>query len=1033
VHSHVGTAALVARYRLDPHLRGHNQRNHHPGYRSLKLIHSVPMKQRYVNFPGVRMHRRKSGLLVVVCVLGSGLISWAQIAQTNQAVTPGVLTANPASLNFGNVTVGSKQTLLDTLTSSGGSTLTVTQITPTGAGYSVGGVSLPLTLAPGQRVPFNVMFAPQSVGTSTGNLAIANTGSTAMVNVPLSGSGVPPGVLTANPTSLNFGNVTVGSKQTLLDTLTNSGGSTLTVTQITPSGAGYSMSGVSLPLTIAPGQSVPFNVMLAPQAVGTSTGNLSIVNTGSTALVSVSLSGSGVTPGVLTANPASLNFGNVTVGSKQTLLDTLTNSGGSTLTVTQITPTGAGYSVGGVSLPLTLAPGQRVPFNVMFAPQSVGTSTGNLAIANTGSTAMVNVPLSGSGVPPGVLTANPTSLNFGNVTVGSKQTLLDTLTNSGGSTLTVTQITPSGAGYSMSGVSLPLTIAPGQRVPFNVMFAPQAVGPSTGNLSIVNTGSTALVSLPLSGSGVTPGVLTANPASLNFGNVTVGTKQTLPETLTNSGGANVNVSQASVAGTGFSMNGLTPPVVLTPGQHYTFTVSFTPPATGKDSGNVSVVSDASNPNLAIPLTGTGTPQGQLAVSPAIIDFGDVVVGTNAQRTGTLSASGETVSVYSDVVNGSAFALSGLPSFPITIPAGQQVQFGVTFTPQADSVIPGNISFASNASNSPTIESLTGVGTHPVQPNPIVASFLPSDKIRLRAFNRYVVPHISAVMVRIDWSQIESNSAQGVYDFRTLDAELGHWTNQGKNVALLISLNDDGVLYGFPDPAVPAYVYTAAWALQCCNAPPLDTIQCQPGWSPFPAVYEKPFAAAAEPFLSAVLAHLDGNSHVLYVRPGFIEGGENTPVCHWIWPGLSKKVLLDYFTEMTNFVAGLHSTTRVVNNANAFMGGNPIADAEAAILHRAGVGIGMQDLSVADKTNYDNGKPCQDDWCAWATRYPDAYGYLQPGNEEQLGDPTIYIPFAKSFHIAALEVYATDLLIAYDPNNEYYPQYHGAYQQAFGLP
>jgi fibronectin type 3 domain-containing protein len=49
-----------------------------------------------------------------------------------------------------------------------------------------------------------------------------------------------------------------------------------------------------------------------------------------------------------------------------------------------------------------------------------------------------------------------------------------------------------------------------------------------------------------------------------------------------------------------------------------------------------------------------------------------------------------------------------------IPAGQHVQFTITFTPAGTGGASGNISFASNASNSPTIESLTGNGTPPPQ-------------------------------------------------------------------------------------------------------------------------------------------------------------------------------------------------------------------------------------------------------------------------------------------------------------------------------
>jgi hypothetical protein len=421
-------------------------------------------------------------------------------------------------------------------------------------------------------------------------------------------------------------------------------------------------------------------------------------------------------PGQLTIAPTSISFGIVDVGNNQSQPATLTNSGGSALKVTQVTPTGAGFSVSGLSFPVTLASGQSQGFTVIFKPKSAGTVTGNLAIANTGSTPTVNVALSGGAQTAGALTPSPSSLNFGSVQVGSNQTLPETLTNSGGSSVTVTQVNATGTGFSVSGLSFPLILATGQSQPFSVTFTPPSAGSSNGNLAIVSNASNSPLNVSLTGNGLAPGALTPSPSSLSFGSVQVGNNQQLSETLTNSGGVNVHISQATVAGTGFSMSGLTPPLLLTPGQHYTFSVTFTPPSPGNDSGNVSIVSDASNPNLTIPLSGTGTPvpQGQLAVAPTNMDFGNVIVGTNAQQTGTLSATGASVIVYSDIVNDSAFALSGLSSFPITIPAGQHVQFTVTFTPPGTGVASGNVSFTSNASNSPTIESLTGTGTPPPQ-------------------------------------------------------------------------------------------------------------------------------------------------------------------------------------------------------------------------------------------------------------------------------------------------------------------------------
>jgi hypothetical protein len=90
---------------------------------------------------------------------------------------------------------------------------------------------------------------------------------------------------------------------------------------------------------------------------------------------------------------------------------------------------------------------------------------------------------------------------------------------------------------------------------------------------------------------------------------------------------------------------------------------------------------------------------------------------------------------SDTLNGAAFALSGLPSYPIVIPAGQYVQFTVTFTPPGTGVASGSLSFFSNASNSPAVESLTGTGTPPPL-NSVNLSWTASTSQNVIGYNIY---------------------------------------------------------------------------------------------------------------------------------------------------------------------------------------------------------------------------------------------------------------------------------------------------------
>ena len=536
---------------------------------------------------------------------------------------------------------------------------------------------------------------------------------------------VSAGQITVNPASISFGSVPVGSSQTQSASLTNPGGFNVTVSQATVNATGFTLNGLSLPLTLSAGQSAIFSVTFAPPSSSPDSGTISLVtavplhgkghknaSTASTTLVTVSVSGTGIPAGQLAVAPSSVTFGSVQVGSSQSQSVALSNSGGMSITVSQATATGTGMSFSGLTLPVTLGAGQSTTFNATFAPQSAGNVNGNIAIVSDASNSTLNVALAGLGVTTGALAANPLSLTFGSVQLGSNQTQSETLTNSGGSSLTITQAAATGSGFSVSGLSLPLTLAAGQSATFSATFAPQSSGNANGSVSITSNASNPNLSISLSGAGATPGALGANPSSISFGSVQVGSSKTLFEAVTNSGGSSVTISQAAITGSAFTLSGLNLPMTLTAGQSVTFSLTFAPQSSTSASGSISIASNASNPTLSIPLSATGTAPGQLAASPAALSFGNVVVGTSQNQTGTLSASGASVTVSSAGITGAEFSLNGL-ALPLTLASGQTVSYTVTFTPQTSGTASANLSFVSNATT-PTAESLSGNGTAPPQ-------------------------------------------------------------------------------------------------------------------------------------------------------------------------------------------------------------------------------------------------------------------------------------------------------------------------------
>ena len=100
------------------------------------------------------------------------------------------------------------------------------------------------------------------------------------------------------------------------------------------------------------------------------------------------------------------------------------------------------------------------------------------------------------------LTISSTSVQFGNVSVNTPSTQPVILTSTGNAPVIVTSVSLSGAGFTLSGATFPVTLNPGLAVTLEVQFDPTVAGAATGSLTIQSNSSTngmAVVSLSASG------------------------------------------------------------------------------------------------------------------------------------------------------------------------------------------------------------------------------------------------------------------------------------------------------------------------------------------------------------------------------------------------------------------------------------------------------------------------------------------------------------------------------------------------------
>jgi hypothetical protein len=621
--------------------------------------------------------------------------------------TSSTLGASPATVSFGNIAVGSNSQQTVTLTNTGNASATISSLVATGSGFSVMGLATPVTIGANQSASFTAQFAPATTGAASGSITISSTANNSTLSIPVSGSGTQ-GSLTANPSTVSFGNVNVGASESSSVTLTNSGSAGVSISQANVSGTGFSISGLATPMTLGGGQSTSFTAKFSPTTSGNSTGSISIVSNSPNSPLVVGLTGAGVaSQPQITVTPTNINFGSESVGSSMSQTVSVSNPGNAALTVTQLTATGPGYSVNGPTMPMTINAGSSASFSAVFAPTSSGSANGSISVvSNAGPATMIT--MSGTGTAS-QLGASPAAVTFGSVLTGNSGSQTVTLTNSGTASLTISQATASGAGFSISGIATPLTINAGQMATFTAQFAPTTAGNATGTISIVSNAPNSPLTIALTGTGTQPQIA-ATPSTAAFGNVSTGTSNSQTITISNGGSASLTISSVSVTGAGFNISGINAPLTIAAGKNTTFNAVFAPTTAGAASGSIMIANNSSNPSMSIPLSGTGVASTKvLGLSTTSLSFGNVNVGSSNSLSVALTNNGNAnVTISSLGVSNGAFTANGVSAGEMLTP-NQSVTVTVQFAPSAAGAVSGTVTISSDATNSPASINVSGTG------------------------------------------------------------------------------------------------------------------------------------------------------------------------------------------------------------------------------------------------------------------------------------------------------------------------------------
>jgi ASPM-SPD-2-Hydin domain-containing protein/centrosomal CEP192-like protein len=512
--------------------------------------------------------------------------------------------------------------------------------------------------------------------------------------------------LAISRSSVAFGSVAVGSTSEQSITVTNHGPSSITILSVVVAGANFRQTGLASSLTIAAGRTAAVLLHFTPSTVGNFRGTLTIESNATNRLLTIVSTGLGIEQ--LNIDSAATYFIGVAIGSKEQHTITLTNNGQTPVRISKVIVSGAGFSQLGLEANVTIPPLQKKTFTEYFAPRVATEVKGAIAIYSNASDPLLTIASIGVGMQQ--ISISP-AVAFGEVTVGNKGQRAITITNHGNTSVRVSKITVSGADFIQTGLVAPVIIAAQKSLTFTAYFVPKAAGETEGAITVASNGSDPSVTVVMTGIGTaSTGHLVAVPVNAEFQKVAIGETNSQSIRVSNTSAKSVVVSRVDVAGTGFTLVGLAASFTIPAGGSSTFNVKFSPALAGTTTGSVSLVSNAANSPLTIPLVGTSIPATLLLqASSASLNFEKVAMGNSSLLNVTLTNEGNSKVTISTVrLTGAGFSESGAVSGLVLAPA-QSTTVKIVFKPTVVGSIAGSLSVASNATNSPTTVSMEGAG------------------------------------------------------------------------------------------------------------------------------------------------------------------------------------------------------------------------------------------------------------------------------------------------------------------------------------
>ena len=556
-----------------------------------------------------------------------------------------------------------------------------------------------LAIEPGGSIEIQIYFDPEEPMEYNGTLTVfSNDPTVPEAVVTLTGNGeLPEADINVSDAAYDFEDVHVGDSNDWAFSITNVGGSDLTVESVVTDGDGF-VDDIDEGFVLASGASQYVTVTFTPDAPGDFVGTVTITSDDEDeAEVVVDLMGFGyLNPPVITLSAEGYDFGELYVGDDDSWGFEIGNEGETDLEV-DISIQGNYFTLdaeGGFSL----EPGARYEAIVTFAPEDAGQFEGEIMIrSNDPEAAGVVVAVTGSAVWFPLITLTPDDvIDFGTLYIDETGEGELSIANPGGAALTVSGVIVEGEYFFIDGFE-ETVIDAGASMDLPVFFAPENAGDFGGMLTVVsNARDMGEVSVNLVGVGeLRPADIDVSVGEIDFERVHVGDPESLAFTISNVGGIELVIESIITVGDGFA-DDVEEGFVLAAGASQDVMVTFAPDAPGDYAGTVTIISnDEDEGEVVVDLMGIGY------LNPPVItlseeghDFGELYVGDSGDWSFEIGNDGElNLDVEAITVDGDYFTIDEEGGF--SLEPGEFAEVMVTYAPEDAGQFAGVITVFSN--------------------------------------------------------------------------------------------------------------------------------------------------------------------------------------------------------------------------------------------------------------------------------------------------------------------------------------------------